>query len=216
MTPEEVWRIPMLLGNAGCDIRVLPRMDSSRRRAGSHPPNRLQICASAPVPSSWPPCTRRSAAVRRFPRPAPAPPAAAPTAASPANSPGTRPSAPVARCDRATHRATRPARPSSGRSTDAHSAALPANLALRPKTARRTRTPGSSPACPDTTPAALSGAGAFTPRVSPDGLTYTFHFRKGVRWHDKAPMNGRQLTAHAMPRETRSVAPGSTCVYSTP
>ena len=32
--------------------------------------------------------------------------------------------------------------------------------------------------------------------ISPDGLTYTFHIREGVRWHDKAPMNGRQLTAH--------------------
>ncbi len=32
--------------------------------------------------------------------------------------------------------------------------------------------------------------------ISPDGLTYTFHIRKGVRWHDKAPMNGRELTAH--------------------
>ena len=32
--------------------------------------------------------------------------------------------------------------------------------------------------------------------ISPDGLTYTFHIRKGVRWHAKAPMNGRELTAH--------------------
>ena len=32
--------------------------------------------------------------------------------------------------------------------------------------------------------------------ISPDGLTYTFHIRPGVRWHDKAPMNGRELTAH--------------------
>ena len=32
--------------------------------------------------------------------------------------------------------------------------------------------------------------------ISPDGLTYTFHIREGVRWHDKAPMNGRELTAH--------------------
>ena len=32
--------------------------------------------------------------------------------------------------------------------------------------------------------------------ISQDGLTYTFHIRKGVRWHDKAPMNGRELTAH--------------------
>ena len=32
--------------------------------------------------------------------------------------------------------------------------------------------------------------------VSLDGLTYTFHIRKGVRWHDKEPMNSRELTAH--------------------
>ena len=32
--------------------------------------------------------------------------------------------------------------------------------------------------------------------ISPDGLTYTFNIRKGVNWHDKAPMNGRELTAH--------------------
>ena len=31
--------------------------------------------------------------------------------------------------------------------------------------------------------------------ISPDGLTYTFHIRKGVHWHDKPPMNGRELTA---------------------
>ena len=31
--------------------------------------------------------------------------------------------------------------------------------------------------------------------ISPDGLTYTFHIRQGVHWHDKAPMNGRELTA---------------------
>ncbi len=29
----------------------------------------------------------------------------------------------------------------------------------------------------------------------PDPLTYIFHIRKGVNWHDKAPMNGRELTA---------------------
>ena len=29
----------------------------------------------------------------------------------------------------------------------------------------------------------------------PDPLTYIFHIREGVRWHDKAPMNGRELTA---------------------
>ncbi len=31
--------------------------------------------------------------------------------------------------------------------------------------------------------------------ISPDGLTFTFHIRQGVHWHDKAPMNGRELTA---------------------
>ena len=31
--------------------------------------------------------------------------------------------------------------------------------------------------------------------ISPDGLTYTFHIRQGVHWHNKAPMNGRELTA---------------------
>ena len=29
----------------------------------------------------------------------------------------------------------------------------------------------------------------------PDATTYIFHIRKGVHWHDKAPMNGRELTA---------------------
>ena len=31
---------------------------------------------------------------------------------------------------------------------------------------------------------------------SPDPLTYVFKIRDGVFWHDKAPVNGRQLTAH--------------------
>ena len=31
---------------------------------------------------------------------------------------------------------------------------------------------------------------------TPDPLTYIFHIRKGVQWHDKAPMNGRELTAY--------------------
>ena len=31
--------------------------------------------------------------------------------------------------------------------------------------------------------------------ISPDGLTYTFNIRQGVYWHNKAPMNGRELTA---------------------
>ena len=29
----------------------------------------------------------------------------------------------------------------------------------------------------------------------PDPLTYVFHVGEGARWHNKAPMNGRQLTA---------------------
>ena len=32
--------------------------------------------------------------------------------------------------------------------------------------------------------------------ISPDGRTYTFNIREGVNWHDKAPMNGRELTAY--------------------
>ena len=31
--------------------------------------------------------------------------------------------------------------------------------------------------------------------ISPDGLTYTFHIRQGVYWHDEEPVNGRELTA---------------------
>ncbi len=31
---------------------------------------------------------------------------------------------------------------------------------------------------------------------NPDPFTYTFKIRDGVFWHDKAPVNGRQLTAH--------------------
>ena len=31
--------------------------------------------------------------------------------------------------------------------------------------------------------------------ISSDGLTYTFNIRRGVQWHDKAPMNGRELIA---------------------
>ena len=30
---------------------------------------------------------------------------------------------------------------------------------------------------------------------TPDTLTYIFHIRQGVHWHDKPPMNGRELTA---------------------
>ena len=41
----------------------------------------------------------------------------------------------------------------------------------------------------------LRGALAESWDISPDGLTYTFNIRQGVNWHDKAPMNGRELTA---------------------
>ena len=33
--------------------------------------------------------------------------------------------------------------------------------------------------------------------ISPDRLTYTFHIRQGVRWHNKPPMNGRELLTAA-------------------
>ncbi len=42
---------------------------------------------------------------------------------------------------------------------------------------------------------ALQGRLAESWEMSPDGLTLTFHIRQGVHWHDKAPMNGRELTA---------------------
>ena len=41
----------------------------------------------------------------------------------------------------------------------------------------------------------IKGALAESWDISPDGLTYTFHIRKGVHWHNKAPMNRRELTA---------------------
>ena len=42
---------------------------------------------------------------------------------------------------------------------------------------------------------ALTGALAESWDISPDGLTYTFNIREGVNWHDKPPVNGRELTA---------------------
>ena len=42
---------------------------------------------------------------------------------------------------------------------------------------------------------ALKGALAESWDISPDGLTYTFNIRQGVNWQNKAPMNGRELTA---------------------
>ena len=41
----------------------------------------------------------------------------------------------------------------------------------------------------------LTGRLAESWDISPDGLTYTFNIRQGVNWQDKAPMNGRELTA---------------------
>ncbi len=41
----------------------------------------------------------------------------------------------------------------------------------------------------------LRGLLAESYEISPDGLTITFHIRKGVHWHDKPPMNGRELVA---------------------
>ena len=41
----------------------------------------------------------------------------------------------------------------------------------------------------------LTGRLAESWDISPDGLTYTFHIRQGVNWQNKAPMNGRELTA---------------------
>ena len=43
---------------------------------------------------------------------------------------------------------------------------------------------------------AVTGRLAESWDISPDGLTYTFPIRKGVNWHNKVPMNGRELTAH--------------------
>ena len=43
---------------------------------------------------------------------------------------------------------------------------------------------------------AMKGSLAESWDISPDERTYTFHIRKGVYWHNKAPMNGRELTAY--------------------
>ena len=45
-------------------------------------------------------------------------------------------------------------------------------------------------------PEVLVGLLAESWDISPDGLTYTFHIRKGVHWHNEAPVNGRELTAY--------------------
>ncbi len=42
----------------------------------------------------------------------------------------------------------------------------------------------------------LKGALAESWEISPDGLTYTFPIRQGVHWHNKPPMNGRELDAY--------------------
>ena len=43
---------------------------------------------------------------------------------------------------------------------------------------------------------ALKGSLAESWETSTDGLTITINIREGVNWHDKAPMNGREMTAH--------------------
>ena len=42
---------------------------------------------------------------------------------------------------------------------------------------------------------ALTGMLAESWDISPDGLTYTFNIRQGVYWHDKSPVNSRELIA---------------------
>ena len=41
---------------------------------------------------------------------------------------------------------------------------------------------------------ALTGAVAES-WEQPDPTTYVFHIRSGIHWHDKPPVNGRELTA---------------------
>ncbi len=43
--------------------------------------------------------------------------------------------------------------------------------------------------------APLTGDLAEDWEISDDGLTYTFHLRQGVKWHDIAPVNGREFVA---------------------
>ena len=43
---------------------------------------------------------------------------------------------------------------------------------------------------------AYTGSLAESWDISPDERTFTFNIREGVNWHDKAPMNGRELTAY--------------------
>ncbi len=40
-----------------------------------------------------------------------------------------------------------------------------------------------------------TGALAESWELSPDGLNYTFHLRKGIRWQNKPPVNGREFVA---------------------
>jgi len=48
---------------------------------------------------------------------------------------------------------------------------------------------------PHMTPSMMTGEIAESWGISTDLLTYTFNIREGINWHDKAPMNGRALTA---------------------
>ena len=35
--------------------------------------------------------------------------------------------------------------------------------------------------------------------TQPDDITYVFKLREGVLWHDKPPMNGREMVADDLP-----------------
>ena len=52
---------------------------------------------------------------------------------------------------------------------------------------------------------------------APDATTFIAHIRPGVRWHDKAPMNGRELTASDVEfNYHRTLGLGSGCTEASP
>ena len=63
-------------------------------------------------------------------------------------------------------------------------------------------------------PAATKGALAES-WETPDALTYIIHVRQGVHWHDKAPMNGRALTADDIVYNFRRLM-GMCCGFTEP